>query len=178
MPKKAKVKLPKIIKRPDVLTSQKDVKDYRGVLLSEQNGLDAILGELIREGKSCLDHDHSSQRCRGILDRNVNAWLGRLENSFVREMKWLTDKDLPTCLELAAAYLRKDSTNNPFHPGFIKKATIEFSKLTAKQKKSVLEVLGLEDASNDKLRKATFKKKIQKGEYSFTQLKEIIEKSK
>ena len=59
---------------------QKDVPEYRSVLLSKQGGRCALCSQVITEGQAALDHDHATGRVRAVLHLDCNILLGKVEN--------------------------------------------------------------------------------------------------
>jgi hypothetical protein len=139
---------------PKSLYSVKEIKEVRERLVKEQKGIDPILKEPFPEAAVC-DHDHGTQHVRAALSRNVNAFEGKILNSYIRCLSWLTNKPLPEILRNLADYLEVDYSNNPYHPAWIKRVTADFNKLAAKQQN---ELLGLcsKQGSNPSQRKALF----------------------
>lgn len=141
-----------------LLTTTKDVKNTRENMLESQRNQDALTGLTLELKGSVLDHDHKSQRVRGVIDRQVNAYLGRIENQFLRHMSWWYPQGLPTFLRQAAYYLEQDYSHNPYHPGWIKRCMIEFRKLNGTQQKKLLKAFFVEDAPNSTGRQKNFEK--------------------
>lgn len=63
-----------------------EIKLFREQLLTQQQGLCALCGEQIEEGKAVLDHDHKSGYIRGVLHRGCNALEGQITNSLPRNL--------------------------------------------------------------------------------------------
>ena len=61
-----------------------------------------------------LDHDHQTGMVRGVLSRQANSLLGKVENFFLKMCKGRKE-DLPNTLEAMAAYLEQDMTD-VLHP--------------------------------------------------------------
>ena len=53
-------------------------KRYYATMFKEQNGRCLICG--LESQKLCLDHDHKTNKIRGLLCRNCNAALGILQD--------------------------------------------------------------------------------------------------
>ena len=159
------------------LYSTSDVKQVRREHLYKQNGCDAITGLIIPEGHDVLDHDHDSQKVRGVLHRQSNVALGRIENMFKRDLKFWYPHSLSDFLIKAAKYLQKDSLDY-FHPGWLKRVQTDFSYLNAKQKDKVLEALGGTSCVNDLKRKSKFKSILLTKEYDYPTIKALIQEAK
>ena len=69
-----------------ILKNQKELKKYREQLLNKQDYLDPITGAKITNAS--LDHSHSTGFCRKVLSREANLFLGKLENAYIRYIKW------------------------------------------------------------------------------------------
>ena len=91
----------------------KDLPAYREAKLKEQNGIDPITGLQIEN--PCLDHDHVSGRCRMVLERETNAWEGKVFNAWRR---YLRHKGVPLIYALVklAQYHTQDFSQNAIHP--------------------------------------------------------------
>lgn len=124
-----------------LLTSQKDIKDCRDRLVREQEGLDAITGYELPTNKAVLDHNHSNDLVRGVVHRNANSLLGRIENGFTREMKWWYQGTIQDFLRQCADYLDKEDVE-VYHSGWIKTVMVQFNKLNAAEQNRTLKELG------------------------------------
>ena len=162
------------------LYNPKDVKRIRDEFVKRQNGIDPILKERFKE-VAVLDHCHSSQHVRAALNRNCNAFEGKVVNAYVRCLKWLTDKPLSEILRNLADYYEDQERvmhKNPLHPAWIKRVNIEFNKLPEALKRAVLKELGQPEGSNGTERKKLFQKAVLTKEHTFDKLKELIERVK
>jgi hypothetical protein len=88
-----------------------------------------------------LDHDHQTGMVRGVISRQANSLLGKVENFYLGMCKG--EKDfLPVTLEAMASYL-EDYKTDVLHPVGLKQLTRKFlSSLTADEQRSELEALG------------------------------------
>ncbi len=154
-----------------------DVKRVKDRLVKEQNGIDPILKEPFKETQVC-DHDHTTQHVRAALNRNSNAFEGKVFNAWVRCLKWLTDKPLPEILRNLADYYERDYSHNPLHPGFIKRLCTDFNTLSEGDKKAVLEVLGKSQGGNSTERKKLFKSALMTRQFTYEQVKQMINERK
>jgi|TARA_B110000483_G_scaffold49470_1_gene61537 hypothetical protein len=101
-----------------------------------------------------LDHDHQTGMVRGVISRQANSLLGKVENFYLRMCKG--DKEqLPGVLDAMAAYLEQE-TLDVLHPVGLIQLTKRFkNSLTAAEQVVELRVLGatkkeLESCSNEK----------------------------
>lgn len=163
---------------PIHLYSAKDVQVVREKLLSDQEGLDLITGLPIPQKQAVLDHDHNTNFVRGVLHRQTNAFLGKLENAYIRYIKWWYVGTLSEFLRGCADYIEKEHPKEYLHPAFIKSLQVQFNKLNEKQKQSVLSYYGLENGCNMKERRLIFKKFILKRTHSMNEILEVMQKEK
>ena len=152
------------------LRTQEDVKSTRRELFERQQGVDPILNEKIDSSDSVLDHDHTTQHCRAAIHRQSNAFEGLVFNAYKRCLGWLTEDKLPDILRRLANYLEVDYTENPYHPGWMKKAKTRFNKLNAENQRKFLAAFGYESGSNGKDRSLIFGKLIKNKEFSFEEI--------
>lgn len=158
------------------LYTTKDIAEAREEFIKMQGNMDPILKEPFKE-KTVLDHCHLSQNVRAALNRNSNAFEGKVFNAYVRCLRWLTDKPLPEILRNLADYLEQDYSDNPYHPGWIRRVTTDFRKLKAKEQLDVLAELGYNAVKpNDRV--VTFQKAIKSKKFSFEQIKGFINEVK
>lgn len=160
------------------LYSASDVKAVRQALLKEQNGLDALTGLPIPAGQEVCDHCHESQFVRGILHRQTNAVLGKLENMYIRYLKWWYKGTLSEFLRNAASYLEKKHKTEYVHPGWIKRVNADFNKLKANHKDIILNTLGAKPSSNDFQRKAKFKELILTKRFDYITIRDLLQEVK
>lgn len=155
-----------------------DVKAVREKLLKEQKGKCKLTGMDIPAGQGVCDHNHATQYVRGILHRQGNAALGKLENIYIRFLKWWYPGTLADFLRQAADYVEQPDDKRYVHPGWIKRVTTDFRACTAAQQSSVLHGMGVPDGKNSKERLAAFSKHIKQKKLSYEEIKEIIKRSK
>ena len=160
------------------LYTTKDVTRVRDKLYKEQGGIDLITGLEIPDKQSVLDHCHDSQFVRAVLHRQTNAVLGKIENAYIRYIKWWYDGSLSDFLRGCADYLDKEHEQKYLHPAFIKKLQVQFNKLNEKQKQNVLSYFGEENGCNATQRKLYFKKFVLKRTHSMNEILEVIQKEK
>lgn len=159
------------------LYTPKDVQKERDRLVKLQNGIDPILNQHFVE-TVCLDHDHETMHVRAALNRNVNAFEGKVVNAYTRCLKWLTDVPLPVILRRLADYYEQDYSSNPYHPAFQKKLQVEFNKLKEAEKDKILNQFGYESGRNGADRKVIFKKLLLSKKYGYIEVLTAISKSK
>jgi hypothetical protein len=147
-----------------------DVKSVRIALLAEQKYLDALTGLPLVATDAVLDHDHNSQLVRGVLHRQSNVLLGKIENAYLRYMKYWYPHDLPTFLRACADYLERKPDKRWHHPGWIKKVKTQFNKLTSKGKDAVLAYFNFPKGPNDTKRKENFSKLVLTKKHSYVTL--------
>lgn len=144
------------------LYTAKDTTRIRELLLKEQEGLDLLTGLPIPEKQAVTDHKHDSEQfVRGVLHRQSNASLGKLEGIWTRYLSYWYPYDLPTFLRQAADYIEKfdkEPDTRYRHPNWQKKVKTEFNKLNATQQNQVLVALGSTEGSNPSKRKELFAK--------------------
>lgn len=158
-------------KLPNSLYSTSEIEAIRDILAEQQKGIDPILKVPFKEAK-CLDHDHETQKIRGVLGRNSNAFEGKVFNAYVRCMRWLTDIPLPELLRNLADYLETDVKHLPYHPAWLKRVKTDFNILTAAQQNSLLLSLGGGIEANKEKRNASFSKILLQRDYTFDDIKE------
>jgi len=71
-----------------------------------------------------VDHDHLSGEVRGVISRQANTLIGKVENIFTSMCKG-DPQELPEVLENIAVYLRKDDTKI-LHPVGLNQLTSRF----------------------------------------------------
>lgn len=160
------------------LYTTKDVQRVRELLLKQQDNLDACTLLEMPPRQACLDHLHDDEQLvRGVLHRQVNSYIGKLENNFVRMLGWWYPNDLPTFLEQAADYLRKEPL--PYrHPNFLKKLKTLFNALNASQQNQVLDKLGSSQGTNPAKRKELFSTVILLRTLNFDIIRNVINETK
>ena len=97
------------------LKAGKELKEYREHEVQKYQGIDPILD--IKISAPCLDHDHNSGHIRMVLQREVNAFEGKVYNAYRRYIAHLgSGLSLPEVLRRLAAYHERDYSLNPLHP--------------------------------------------------------------
>ncbi|HGX4521481.1 hypothetical protein GNZ01_06270 [Escherichia coli] len=156
------------------LKDSKDAANYRNELLKKQNGIDPIIKEPIT--KPVLDHYHyGNQHCRQVLQNEVNAWEGKVQNSFNRYMKHLTDKPLYEVLRNLADYLERNNSipddEQVIHHTALTVDVNKFKRLPATQQNAILEGLGVVPGSNTTSRVKQARKLIKDGKLNMVDIK-------
>lgn len=156
------------------LKDSKDAANYRNELLKKQNGIDPIIKEPIT--KPVLDHYHyGNQHCRQVLQNEVNAWEGKVQNSFNRYMKHLTDKPLYEILRNLADYLERNNSipddEQVIHHTALTVDVNKFKRLPATQQNAILEGLGVVPGSNTTARVKQARKLIKDGKLNMVDIK-------
>lgn len=144
-------------KRPRSLYTPAEVKEVRLALLKQQKGLDALTGLPLSTNKAVTDHDHSNQLVRGVIDRNVNVALGKVENMFNRHLRWCYSGSLSDFLKGVIQYLDRKQPQEYWHPNWIKRVSIDFKKLPVAQQTLLLKQFGSKTGSNATERLKLFK---------------------
>lgn len=153
-----------------------DVKRVRELLEKEQEGKDAATGLAIPPKQAVLDHNHNSQYVRGVLHRQTNAMLGKLENNFTRLIKWWYPGTMQDFLRSLANYVDSGDDHRFLHPAWLKKAHTQFNKLPESFKDRVLVNLGLSTGKNATERKSIFGKYLLSREAVYEHVLETIKK--
>ena len=164
--------------QPEHLYTPADVKKVRERLLKEQGGLDAVTGLPLEVKDAVTDHSHQTQYVRAILHRQVNSFIGKLENNYTRMIKWWYNGTLPELLRKIADYLDKPDDLRYIHPGFLKSLQTKFNSLSEGQKKEVLKGMAKPEGSNSKERKELFRKALLSRQFTMTQVEYIIQQAK
>lgn len=141
-----------------------DVKKVKELLYKEQQGKCALT-DLPIDIKDChTDHAHDElQLVRGVLYKQSNMVLGKLEGLWLRYLAYWYPHTLSDFLRAAADYLER-SEHRPDtrwrHPGWMRKVTIKFNKLPATKQNEVLKMMGSVVGKNPHERKKLFAKKV------------------
>jgi hypothetical protein len=145
--------------------NNKDVGVVRNQLYEEQNGVCKLTGQKIEKSDAVLDHNHQNQFVRGVLHRQANAALGKIENIFIRFLKWWYKGDLSDFLRQAADYIDTSDDRRFYHPGWKLRATRDFRYLSEGNKDKVLMNLGLPKGNNSLVRSKLFVKSLKFTDY-------------
>tara|TARA_R110000868_G_scaffold14414_2_gene67013 strand:- start:26215 stop:26700 length:486 start_codon:yes stop_codon:yes gene_type:complete len=129
-----------------LILRSENIKDLRAKWINDYGYLDRITKKKI--ANPTLDHDHISGFCRGVLDRDSNQFLGKVESAFKRFLKHkgFKDSDLPLILNNLGHYLKFNQTNlQILHPQSLGVQIKRFSRLKSNQQKTILMQLGLNE---------------------------------
>ena len=103
-------------------------------------GRDPILGKYSENW--VLDHDHDTGFCRGIIDRDVNQFIGKIESAYKRFVKHKTTESLPNILQDIASYLDTAGVSEEFshilHPEGVAKLCRQFSYKNSSEQSKIL----------------------------------------
>ena len=139
--------------------SQRKIKEYR-----EENEPSRCPILNIRTKDWVVDHDHQTGFVRGVISRQANSLIGKIENFYLGMCKG-KKKNLPSTLECISFYLKHSNTNILHHVG-LNQFTKRFkNKLTSKEQVDTLIGLGatkeeLSKCSNSKHRSKLYHKLI------------------
>ena len=92
---------------------QSGLAAYRKERLGEQNGRDPITSQPIEN--PCVDHDHVTGHVRQVLDRDTNAFEGKVFNAWRRYLRH-RGVTLLDAISGLYGYYCIDYTKNPLHP--------------------------------------------------------------
>lgn len=161
------------------LYATKDIQRIRELLLKEQQGLDLLTGLPIPNRQAVTDHKHDDEQLvRGILHRQCNAVLGKVENLWVRYLSYWYPNDLQTFLRQTADYLDREPDTRYRHPNYQKKLKTWYNALTARQQNDVLIKMGASEGANAAKRKELFSKVILDRKNSFVTIRDVILQAK
>lgn len=162
-------------KQPENLYTPADVKRVRESLYKEQEGKDALTGLPLDIKQAVTDHNHKTQYVRGVLHRQSNVVLGKIENLWVRYLKFWYSGTLSDFLRQAANYIEKEDDKRYVHPKWIQRVCTDFNKLSEASKKDVLADLGQPQGDNVNQRKQAFKKAILSKKFTYGDVRQIIQ---
>lgn len=131
------------------------IKEYR-----QQNKPDfcPILGIPLAEEDAVLDHDHKTGRVRGVMHRQANVLVGKIENQYRRYMGKIQGLDLASVLENVAAWVQDDYSHMPLHPKGVRSVISKFRNMPKLDQVSFLESVNVDPAGNAKERVKKFAK--------------------
>lgn len=158
------------------LYNTKEVAETRKKLYAEQGGIDKLTGLPLEYKDSVTDHDHKTQYVRGIIHRQVNSVVGKVENMYIRYIKWWCTVPLPELLRKIADYLELPQDKRYVHPNWVKACQSKFNTLDEKSKSAVLKDMALHDGKNGKERKEVFRRALLSRKYTLTQIENILRK--
>ncbi len=137
--------------------SQRKIKEYR-----EENKPSRCPILNIKTDDWVVDHDHQTGFVRGVISRQANSLIGKIENFYLGMCKGEKRK-LPTSLECISFYLKHSNTNQLHHVG-LNQLTKRFkNRLTSEEQVDTLVDIGatkeeLNECSNSNHRSKLFRK--------------------
>jgi len=90
--------------------TQNKVKDYRNEHRPDYCPISGVTMT-----NPALDHSHETGMVRGVIDGEINAFVGRIENAFKRLSLEVRQKPLPEMLRAVASFLERPHTD-VLHP--------------------------------------------------------------
>lgn len=162
------------MQKPEHLYTPTDVRKTRQKLLEEQGGTDALTGLPLASKDAVLDHNHKTHYVRGVIHRQANAVLGKIENMWTRYLKFWYTGTLSSFLRSCADYLERRDDHRYIHPGWLRGCQTKFNALNESQKKKVLVALAQPEGDNAKQRKELFRKALNSKRFTLTQIEHIL----
>ncbi len=166
------------MKQSQHLYNTTDKAKVRAALYEDQNAVDILTNKPLDYKDSVLDHNHKTHYVRGVIHRQVNAFLGKLENNYIRYLSWWYDGTLSDFLRQCADYIERPDNDSFIHDSWIKGLCIKFNKLNEADKSKVLKEMSVQDGKNSADRKILFKKALLSRRYTMTQVEYIISNRK
>lgn len=120
------------------VSGSKEISKYRDEILLDQQGVCAILGEVME--KPCLDHDHFDGKVRGVIGSTINLFEGGVQKLWSKHMEDKTSLTMSEVLRRMADYLERDYSFNKFHGEIV----ADLKKYLKRIKKETIARNGLE----------------------------------
>lgn len=159
-----------------LLITTKDIKELREFLFEQQDGVDMLMGLKLEDKQAVLDHCHDSQHVRGVIGRQPNAALGKIENLYKRFIAPNYDVSLEYFLIQCVKYINANPDYAAYHPKWIKKCMTEFRKLKEGQKCAILREFNIQgNPKKSKERVELFEKFLKKRLVTFGEVIEEID---
>jgi len=157
------------------LYTPKDVSEVREEIYKEQGNV-CKLSKIAFDLKDMhTDHKHDDEQLvRGILYKQSNLALGKVEGLYNRYLSYWYPGTLSDFLRQAADYIELPQDTRYRHPGWIKKIQTRFNKLSATQMKAVLEHFAVPTGKNLIERKKIFGKLVLDRDIGYNRLREVI----
>lgn len=156
-----------------------DVKQVRTKLYKEQGNKCKLTGLEVDFKDTHLDHAHNSEQLvRGVLHKQSNMCLGKLESLWARYLSYWYPGTLEDFLRASADYLevsRQSPDTRYRHPGWLRLVKIHFNRLNAKQMDAVLVALGRPSGKNLAERKKIFSSLVLDRDLGYNTIKQQIE---
>jgi len=115
-----------------------------------------------------VDHCHTSGRIRGVLHRQSNVLLGKIENAWKRYVNKSSTIELPEALRNMADYLERENLDI-LHPYGATQLSKKFAVKKMQQQEKILLDLGFKKSDikdlNSRERTKLFRKKITQNKY-------------
>tara|TARA_Y100001937_G_C7135092_1_gene339507 strand:+ start:922 stop:1371 length:450 start_codon:yes stop_codon:yes gene_type:complete len=115
-----------------------------------------------------VDHSHATGKIRGVLHRQSNVLLGKIENAWKRYVQKSSAIELPQVLRNMADYLEKEDLDL-LHPYGATQLSKKFSVKKMQIQEKILLDLGFKKSDikdlNSKERTKLFRKKITENKY-------------
>ena len=142
---------------------QSDLRDWRNA--NSTNKCPISFADM----EDCVvDHSHSTGKIRGVLHRQSNVLLGKIENAWKRYVQKSSAIELPQALRNMADYLEKEDLNL-LHPYGATQLSKKFSVKKMQKQEKILLDLGFKKSDikdlNSKERTKLFRKKITENKY-------------
>lgn len=160
------------------LISTKDVAEVRKKIYDEQSGIDKLTGLPLEYKQAVCDHNHSTMYVRGVLHRQTNAVLGKIENLWKRYLAWWYSGTLSEFLRRCADYIESEDDHRYLHPQWVKSTVTKFRSLNEEMKKHVLKGMAKPEGANSKERIETFTKAMKSGQFTMTQVEDLMKRAK
>lgn len=106
------------------------------------DGICPILGHLVEKGGWAVDHDHRTGMIRGVISREANTLIGKIENhlnTFCYRSKHPAENVLDRIIIYLVTHIQED-----LHPKGAKQLASSFSKMKRKDQRRLLAGLGLD----------------------------------
>jgi hypothetical protein len=138
---------------------RKDIKAYKLEKMVREGNTCPITNIVLDASNAVLDHDHTSGRCREVIDRNLNQYIGKLESNYKRFLGYRKDvPSLPTILRMIADYIDTNYATHPYHPGWADLQVRKFSRENKLTQDGMLIHRGIKPEKTSKERTKQFKK--------------------
>ena len=104
-----------------------------------------ILGTALDHGSAVVDHDHASGLIRGVIDRQANVLLGKIERLQKTFLKCSNDElrlILMRCVDWMDSHESDTSETMPFHPKGKARMITKFRAMPKSQQEAMLIAVG------------------------------------
>lgn len=120
-----------------------DIKPWR---IDNKPDICPLLGIPLSQEDAVVDHDHKTGKVRGVVHRQGNALMGKVENYYLRFMAKLDVGDLRQVLIRIVEWMETNYDHMPLHPDGAKKLVSQFRARKAKDQETFLEAVGIDPA--------------------------------